>query len=88
MPRPKYKYYLYIIECEDGTYDAGTTSNMELRWNQHCEGGGANYTRKHKPKELVFVREFHDIFEAREREQQIKDWSQAKKRKLISGEWQ
>lgn len=61
---------------------------LELRWKQHCEGDGAMYTREHKPTQIVFVKEFRDIFEAREREKQIKDWSQEKKKRLISREWE
>jgi len=87
MPHHKYKYFLYILECEDGTYYTGTTSELELRLKRYWEGGGANYTRKKKPKKLVYVKEFRDIFEARDREKQIKDWSQEKKKKLISGKW-
>ncbi len=88
MRKTKITYCLYIIECRDGTYYTGTTSNLELRWKQHCEGAGARYTREHPPKCLAFVKEFRSIFEAREREIQIRKWSQEKKRKLISGEWE
>ncbi|HLD07498.1 MAG TPA: GIY-YIG nuclease family protein [Candidatus Peribacterales bacterium] len=87
MSRHKHSYHLYILECEDGTYYTGTTSNLDLRLKQHFEGAGAEYTKEKKPKKLVYSKEFRDIFEARDRERQIKDWSQAKKKKLISGEW-
>ena len=87
MSRHKHVYHLYILECEDGTYYTGTTSNLDLRLKQHFDGGGANYTQKRRPKKVVYSKEFRNIFEARDRERQIKDWSQAKKKKLISGEW-
>ena len=88
MPKPKTKYWLYIIECRNGTYYTGTTSNLEERWKAHTDGSGSNYTRKHPPKKLVFVKEFRSIYEARERELQVRKWSQEKKNKLISGEWE
>jgi len=81
-------FYLYIIECSNGKYYTGTTSNIEKRWKEHCEGGGCKYTRRYPPKKLVFVKEFQSIMQAREKEHQVKDWSQKKKRKLISGEWE
>jgi putative endonuclease len=80
-------FSLYIIECEDGTYYTGTTNNVERRWQEHLEGTGSDYTRKHRPKEIVFVKEYQSIDIAREVESRVKKWSQEKKRKLISGEW-
>lgn len=81
-------FYLYIIECEDGMYYTGTTNDIERRWKEHIEGAGANYTRKHRPKKLVLVKEYQSMYEAREKELKVRKWSQEKKRKLISGEWE
>lgn len=83
----KWKWYVYIIECKDGTYYTGLTWKPDLRWTQHLSGLGSKYTGKHKPKGLVYLEEYEDFNTARTREKQIKDWSQTKKRKLISGEW-
>ena len=82
-----WKWYVYIIECEDNTYYTGLTWNPDLRWSQHLSGLGSKYTAKHKPKKLAYLEEHDDLEVARAREKQIKDWSQAKKKKLISGEW-
>jgi putative endonuclease len=82
-----WRWYVYIIECEDGTYYTGMTWNMPNRWEQHLSLMGSKYTAKHKPKKVVYVEEHEELDTARYREKQIKDWSQAKKRKLISGEW-
>jgi predicted GIY-YIG superfamily endonuclease len=83
----KSPFYLYMIECTNGTYYTGTTNNVERRWQEHQEGSGSHYTRKYPPKELVLVKEYQSIDIARDAESRIKKWSQAKKRKLISGEW-
>ncbi len=77
-----------MIECSNGKYYTGTTSNIERRWQEHQEGLGANYTRKYPPKKLVFVKEYQSIDIAREVEIKVKKWSQEKKKKLISGEWE
>jgi len=87
MRRENWKWYVYIVECMDGTYYTGMTWNYDIRGNQHLLGKGSRYTAKHGFKKLVYVEEFEDLDEARAREKQIKDWSQTKKKKLISGEW-
>jgi predicted GIY-YIG superfamily endonuclease len=83
----RWKWYVYIIECEDGTYYTGLTWKPPNRWEQHLSLIGSKYTRRHKPKELVYQEEHANLEEARKREKQIKDWSQKKKRKLINGKW-
>ena len=83
----QWKWYVYIIECENKTYYTGMTWKPDERWTQHLSGLGSKYTTKHKPKKLVYLEEYDDLEQARRRERQIKDWSQKKKRKLISGKW-
>ena len=83
----QWKWYVYIIECLDGTYYTGLTWNVANRIEQHISGLGSKYTAKHGFKKLVYYEEYEDLEVARKRERQIKDWSQEKKRKLISGEW-
>lgn len=78
---------MYIIECKDGLYYTGMTWKPDLRWAQHLSGFGSKFTAKHKPKKLVYMEEFESLEEVRRREKQVKNWSQEKKRKLISGEW-
>lgn len=43
------KYWLYVLECEDGYYYIGTTKNVTSRYHQHRKGEGAKFTKKHKP---------------------------------------
>lgn len=85
--RENWKWYVYILECKDGTYYTGLTWKPELRYDQHISGLGGRYTAEHGVKKLVYVEEHEDLEVARRRERQIKDWSQKKKRKLIDGVW-
>ena len=85
--RKKWKWYVYIIECLDGTYYTGCTWNISNRLEQHVSRLGSRYVGKRGVKKLVYFEEHEDLETARRREKQIKDWNQAKKRKLISGEW-
>lgn len=80
-------WYVYIIECNDGTYYTGCTRDLSLRYEQHLSGRGSAYTAKHGVKRLAYSEAFDCLETARIRERQIQRWSQAKKRKLISGEW-
>ena len=82
-----WKWYVYIIECNDNTFYTGMTWKPDVRWIQHVLGSGSRYTGKRGAKRVVYLEEYENIDEARRRERQIKDWSQAKKKKLISGQW-
>jgi len=82
-----WKWYVYIIECNNGTYYTGITYKVELRYDQHLSGLGGAYTARHGVKRLVYIEEHEDLMQARAREKQIKGWSQDKKRNLINGKW-
>jgi len=82
-----WKWYVYIVECEDGFYYTGLTWKPDTRWIQHLSGKGSKFTSKHKPKEVVYLEEYENLEEARKREKQIKGWKREKKEKLIKGEW-
>ena len=82
-----WKWYVYIIECLDGTYYTGVTWKPHARFDQHSSGLGSRYTSKHGVIKLVYVEEHDDLETARRREKQIKDWNRRKKQNLISREW-
>lgn len=46
-------WHLYLIECVDGSYYTGVTTDVERRYSQHVIGKGARYTRSHKPMRLL-----------------------------------
>ena len=83
----KWHWYVYIIECKDGTYYTGMTWSPDNRWAQHLSGLGSKYTAKHKPEKVVYLEEYEILEQARLREKQIEGWTRGKKEKLISGEW-
>ena len=78
------KGYMYILECVDGSYYVGSTNDLDLRFQQHQNGEGANYTRKRLPVELVYYEEFGRIDGAFYREKQVQGWSRKKKESLIN----
>ena len=78
--------YTYILQCANGQYYVGSTTDIEQRLREHQAGIGANFTRKHLPVKLVYVEDFASIELAFARERQLHGWSRAKKEALIKGE--
>ena len=78
--------YTYILECSNGAFYTGSTTNLENRVAQHQEGKGANFTKKHLPVKLVYFEVFGRIDEAFYREKQIQGWTRKKKLALIHGQ--
>ena len=76
---------MYILLCANGTYYTGSTKFLEKRIQQHQNGQGANYTRKHLPVTIIYYEEYSRIDHAFYREKQIQKWSQKKKEALIEG---
>lgn len=78
----RWKWYVYIIECLDGLYYTGITWNLEIRLQQHKDKKGSKFTAKHGYKTVRYTEEFTDLYQAREREKQLKDFSRKKKEAL------
>lgn len=76
-------YFCYIVECADGTYYTGWTTNPERRTRQHNLGQGAKYTRQHGPVRLVYVESLPDRSRAMRREHEIKALKRTQKQRLI-----
>ena len=81
------KGYMYILECANGCYYTGSTNDLERRLEQHQNGNGANFTKKHLPVKLVYFEEFQRIDDAFYREKQVQGWSRKKKEALINGDF-
>lgn len=77
-------FYCYILECADGTFYTGWTTDPQRRTRQHNQGRGARYTRQHGPVRLVYVESLPDRSQAMRRENAIKKYSRERKQKLIS----
>ena len=79
--------YVYILECNDGTYYTGSTVDLTRRFAEHQSGEGANYTKSRLPVKLVYYQKFQRIDEAFYYEKQIQRWSHRKKTALIRGNY-
>jgi putative endonuclease len=76
-------WYVYILECGDGTLYTGITDDVQRRLQTHRSGKGAKYTRGRPPLELRYQETCGTYSDALRREAQIKKLSRAEKLLLI-----
>ena len=55
-----FPWVLYLLECENGSYYAGITTDLNRRFAEHVFGIGARYTRANPPLRVVAVKAFSD----------------------------
>ncbi|WKN49405.1 GIY-YIG nuclease family protein [Nocardioides sp. Arc9.136] len=79
--------WTYILECADGSFYVGSTTDMERRLSEHDLGLGAVYTRprRRRPVRLAWCAELGRIDDAYAFEKQVQGWSRAKRQALIDG---
>ncbi|MEF8857243.1 MAG: GIY-YIG nuclease family protein [Haloplanus sp.] len=78
-------HYVYVLECADGSYYTGYTTDVERRVTEHDAGEGAKYTRGRTPVELVHVEEYETRSAAMRREHEIKSLSRRAKERVVDG---
>ena len=76
-------YFVYILECSDGTLYTGITTDLARRLDEHKKGMGGNYTRAKRAKRIVYSEKAKNRSTALVREAEIKKWSREKKLNLI-----
>ena len=76
-------FYCYILECADGTFYTGWTTDPPRRERQHNTGRGAKYTRTRRPVKMVYIEAQLDRVTAMKRERAIKKMTREQKRKII-----
>jgi putative endonuclease len=76
-------YFVYIIECKDGSLYTGITNNIERRFNEHKNGRGGHYTSSKRVRKIIYTEIHQDKSSALKREAQIKGWRREKKLTLI-----
>lgn len=53
MPVTHTSWFLYLLECQDGSIYTGITTNVTRRYQAHSSGRGARYTRTTGLKNLL-----------------------------------
>jgi putative endonuclease len=73
-------WFVYLIECRDGSLYTGITTDVAARYAAHAAGKGARYTRSHPPLRLLGSEAHPDRSAAAKAEYRIKQLSPMEKR--------
>ena len=76
--------FVYILECADGTYYTGWTTDLDRRVAVHNAGRGSRYTRLRRPVKLIYWEEHPDRSSAQRRELAVKRLPRARKMALVA----
>ena len=79
-------HYVYVLECADGTFYTGYTTDPERRVDEHDAGKGAKYTRGRTPVELRHVETFESKSAAMSREYEVKQLPRRAKERLVDAD--
>jgi putative endonuclease len=73
-------WFVYLIECADGSLYTGITVDVAARFQAHRQGKGARYTRSHPPLRVLATEAHPDRSAAARAEYRIKQLSAEAKR--------
>lgn len=85
MPAEPTPWYVYLLECRNGSFYAGISNDVEARFQAHLAGKGARYTRANPPVKLLAMRAFPDRVAAARAEWQLKQQPRARKLAWLQG---
>ncbi|CAM3254562.1 GIY-YIG nuclease family protein [Filibacter tadaridae] len=77
------EHYFYVLECNDDSYYAGYTNDLERRVHVHNEGKGAKYTRAKLPVRCIYHECFETKREAMQAEYRFKQLKRYEKERYI-----
>ena len=77
---PPRAWFVYLIECLDGSLYAGVAVDVAARYKAHASGKGARYTRSHPPRALLAAQQCADRSSALKAEYRLKQLSAPEKR--------
>lgn len=76
-------FFLYVLECADGTWYTGYTVDVDERLRAHNAGAGAKYTRSRRPVRLLAQAAFATKHEAMSAEYRFKRLTRRQKERLV-----
>lgn len=76
-------FFLYVLECADGTWYTGYTVDVDERVKAHNAGAGAKYTRSRLPVRLLVQATFATKHEAMSAEYRFKQLTRRQKERLV-----
>ena len=77
-------YFVYILQCSDGSLYTGITKDITKRLDEHnTSDKGAKYTKARRPVKLLYKEPSLNRSSASKREYAIKKLTRSKKLQLI-----
>ena len=74
------KWYVYIVQCSDGSLYTGITVDLDRRLNEHnTSNKGSKYTRSRRPVQMMYSETHETRSLASKREYAIKQLSRSEK---------
>lgn len=67
------KWFVYLLECADGSYYTGVTNDVEKRMKAHAEGKGSKYVYRKGFGKLIAAVECRSKSDACKKECEIKN---------------
>jgi putative endonuclease len=77
-------YFVYILECGDGSLYTGITTDVERRFEEHKSKRGGHYTSAHGAARIIYTEGHPDRSSASRREAEIKRLSREKKLEVVA----
>lgn len=78
------EWFVYMVECSDGTIYTGITNDVKARILKHNSGKGAKYTRARRPVKLKAQWKYSSRSASAQAEYAFKKLSRVQKLKLIN----
>ncbi|MBL7131286.1 MAG: GIY-YIG nuclease family protein [Candidatus Omnitrophica bacterium] len=79
----KKDWFVYMLECNDGSLYTGITNDLKRRLRDHNSGNGGRYTRSRTPVCLVYKERCIDNKVALKKEAKIKHLTRKEKMVLL-----
>ena len=77
-------YFVYLVQCSDGTFYTGITTDVQRRVTEHNETPkGAKYTKARRPVSLVYQESVGSRGDAQKREYVLRSLSHVEKKALV-----
>ena len=78
-------WFLYVLQCSDGSYYAGVTTDIVRRVEEHnTSNRGAKYTKARRPVRVIYFIEHTDRSCAQKAEHKFKQLTREQKEKIIN----
>lgn len=78
-------HFVYMLQCAGDRIYTGYATDVEARFEKHCAGKGAHFTKAFPPEKVLKIFELGTKSEAMSLEYKIKQLSRHEKELLISG---